>query len=109
LKSIKNQLFGKKEILMVLLSKDLNLISKSQKVFFHDVLDHVLRMNEKLSDTKDLIETLNASYLARVNVGILLSLLSPLSFMGYSSPLPLPFFPSSSFLIDKYSDCRSIQ
>jgi Mg2+ and Co2+ transporter CorA len=47
-------MWGKKEILTTLVSRELFLITPDKKAYLRDVLDHVLRMEEKLSETKDL-------------------------------------------------------
>jgi Mg2+ and Co2+ transporter CorA len=44
-------------------------VENSTKAYIRDVLDHVLRQEEKLKIAKDMLENLHSTYLAKLSIG----------------------------------------
>jgi Mg2+ and Co2+ transporter CorA len=45
-------------------------VEDSIKVYIRDVLDHVLRQEEKLKIAKDLLDNMHSNYLAKLSIGL---------------------------------------
>jgi magnesium transporter len=63
-----SHLWAKRELVGALINKDYALVTKNTKVYLRDVMDHTLRMEEKLRVTQEILNYTSATYLARVSI-----------------------------------------
>jgi len=61
-------LLSKKDMLAAMLGDDTPLLSKVTKRFLRNVVDHVIRLNQKMKLTKEVIHSLNATYMTKISV-----------------------------------------
>jgi len=67
---LRSHIRAKRDILSVLTTKDIPLVTKDTKVYLRDVLDKYNRMEESLLLTKDTLNNLHATYLARISIEV---------------------------------------
>lgn len=64
------RLLPKRAILHFLIRREDPLIHNTVKIYLRDVLDHVVRMIEKLKITNSLLDSVNQTYLAKVSIAV---------------------------------------
>jgi len=67
---VRNTLRAKEDIMTIMTTKDYHLITKEIKIYLNDVKDNIMRMDEKISVSKDTLNNLHQTYLARISIEV---------------------------------------
>lgn len=70
--TLRGQLWSKRELLSNFTTKNHHFITNEIQIYMRDVLDHLLAMEQRLEVTKEVLNNLHQTYLARVSLGKLL-------------------------------------
>ncbi len=62
-------IWNKKEMLSILTHREHSFVTKHIKVYLQDIVDHVLKQEERVRITRELVENLNATWLTRLSIG----------------------------------------
>ncbi len=69
LTTLRSHLWTKKEVITIVTTKELAFVSRGIKLYLRDVLDNIQKMEEKLTVSKEMLNNLHATYLARISIG----------------------------------------
>jgi magnesium transporter len=66
---LRSNLWNKKDILVAMTTKKHIYVSEQTRVYLRDVFDNTVAMNQILDMTKETLNNLHSTYLARISVG----------------------------------------
>ncbi|PRP79549.1 hypothetical protein PROFUN_12782 [Planoprotostelium fungivorum] len=70
LTTLRTHIWSLKELLTNINVKKHPLIGKEMRIYLRDVLDHAIKMEEKLHNSKEMVNNLHSTYLARISVEV---------------------------------------
>jgi len=68
--ALRSQLWNKKDMLISLTSKQYTFITEDIKVYFRDVMDHCVSMEQRLDISKEILNSVHNTYLARISLEV---------------------------------------